>query len=263
MTQASTLKLDAADNIAVALADIAASTPVADGSPTTEDIGRGHKIALRAIATGEPVIKFGQIIGCATKPIAAGSLMPERRHFDGYQRAGGAVGTRNYIGIIASVNCSTTVCSMIASEANRLLLPRFPNVDGFVAIIHDQGCGINNAGEGFNLLRRTIGGFCRHANFGGVLLIGLGCEVNQISLYAAASHGATIKSFNIQDAGGSRSAVRLALEQLKEVAAKADPTAFPASLPTRLLAAPLIGWYAPEEPRCFPRLRKYTVRNTC
>ncbi|MDF1774555.1 MAG: altronate dehydratase family protein [Rhizobiaceae bacterium] len=246
MTQASTLKLDAADNIAVALADIAASTPVADGSPTTEDIGRGHKIALRAIATGEPVIKFGQIIGCATKPIAAGSLihshnlameglrresaeivtqppaMPERRHFDGYQRAGGAVGTRNYIGIIASVNCSTTVCSMIASEANRLLLPRFPNVDGFVAIIHDQGCGINNAGEGFNLLRRTIGGFCRHANFGGVLLIGLGCEVNQISLYAAASHGATIKSFNIQDAGGSRSAVRLALEQLEEVAAKAN-----------------------------------------
>ena len=101
----------------------------------------------------------------------------------GYRRADGRAGTRNFIGIIASVNCSATVCHAIADEANRELLPKYPGIDGFVPIVHGQGCGMSGTGDGMMVLHRTLAGYARHPNFGGVLMVGLGCEVNQLTLY--------------------------------------------------------------------------------
>ena len=127
---------------------------------------------------------------------------------------------RNYIGIIASVNCSTTVCRAIAEAANRTILPHYEGIDGFVPIVHDQGCGMSSTGDGMRTLHRTLAGYTRHVNFGGVLMVGLGCEVNQLTLYGQAGAGAGKRHFNIQDAGGSRRAVENALSILKDIAAE-------------------------------------------
>jgi altronate hydrolase len=136
----------------------------------------------------------------------------------GYRRADGRAGTRNFIGIIASVNCSTTVCRAIAEHANRTLLPRFPGIDGFVPIVHDQGCGMSGTGDGMRVLHRTLAGYARHPNFGGVLMVGLGCEVNQLTLYGQKGVAAGKRHFNIQEAGGSRRSVERALGVLAEIA---------------------------------------------
>ncbi|MDB5525248.1 MAG: Galactarate dehydratase, partial [Rhizobium sp.] len=164
-------------------------------------IGRGHKIALKAIKSGQEVHKFGQVIGVATADIEAGRhihlhnlqmipseheyqmgtgngdehLLPEseRRTFMGFDRGLGGVGTRNYIGIISSVNCSATVSRYIAEHFNRSGgLEGFGNVDGVVALTHGGGCAINSKSEGYRILTRTIQGYARHPNFGGILMIG-------------------------------------------------------------------------------------------
>ncbi|WP_199259611.1 UxaA family hydrolase [Paracoccus binzhouensis] len=212
-----------------------------------EPVPAGHKFALRPHAPGDPIIKYGQVMGEATAAIAPGQHVhvqnagmaapgraaagqagrlpasPARRSFQGFSRRDGRVGTRNFIGIIASVNCSSTVCNAIAREANARLLPQFPNLDGFVPIVHDQGCGIATAGEGFALLVRVLRGYRDHPNFGGVLLVGLGCEVNQLTLYRRDDETRERHaSFNIQEVGGSAEAVRRALERLAPIAARAD-----------------------------------------
>lgn len=238
--------LAADDDVAVAVRALAAGDPVADGVVAREPIPAGHKVALRRIEAGRLVVKFAQPIGEASADIEAGAhvhahnlvFVPgsERRAvehatrplppampatFRGYRRSDGRVGTRNYIGVVASVNCSVTVCRRIAEEANRQLLPRFPGIDGFVPIVHGQGCGQSTAGDGPEILKRTIAGYLGHPNFAASLLIGLGCEVNQIVLYAKAGRGGSITSFNIQDVGGSRSAVIEALKLLEPMAAEA------------------------------------------
>ena len=247
VTAARVIRLDPADNVAVAATIVAAGERIADGVTATEEIGSGHKIALRAIAAGQPVLKFGQVIGEALIDIAPGTMvhtsnlgfkaglarlsgdfnlasgpLPNRQTFMGFRRPSSKVGTRNYIGIIASVNCSATVCRAIAERAERELLPQFPNIDGFVPIVHGQGCGSSAGGEGLAILRRTLSGYARHPNFAAVLLIGLGCEVNQIALYGAAGNGAAIESFNIQDVGGTRAAIEMAIDRLKAIAARAN-----------------------------------------
>jgi altronate hydrolase len=237
------LILSEGDNVAVATAAIGAGTEVASGVSTRENIDPGHKFALADIAEGGAVVKYGQAIGRTTSEVKAGdhvhshnlhfendrlsataSAPPEAatdadkaRTFMGYRRADGRAATRNYIGIIASVNCSTTVCRAIAEEANRTLLPHYPGIDGFVPIVHDQGCGMSSTGDGMATLHRTLAGYTRHVNFGGVLMIGLGCEVNQLTLYGQSGAGASKRHFNIQDAGGSRRAVALAMGVLKEI----------------------------------------------
>ncbi|MFD1880465.1 UxaA family hydrolase [Paracoccus pacificus] len=240
------LHLNARDNVAVALRELAAGATLA-GVTLKSSIPNGHKFALVDVAQGQPVLKYGQVIGQATHPIAAGDHVhshnlgmaemragdtserghlpepPARRTFDGYLRPNGKVGTRNFIGILASVNCSTTVCNAIAAAANRELLPRFPGIDGFTAIIHDQGCGMANRGEGFEALVRTLKGYRDHPNFGGVLIVGLGCEVNQLTLYKP--DGWTrerFATFNIQEVGGSSSAVKRAVEILTPIAEAAN-----------------------------------------
>ena len=238
--------LDPQDTVAVALTDMAAGE-TREGVRALEPIARGHKIARVAMAKGAAVVKYGQMMGVASTDIAAGAhvhshncAMPEghaemstvssaalqaptRQSFMGYARPDGRAGTRNFIGIMASVNCSSTVCDAIAAEANRTLLPKYPNIDGFAPIVHDQGCGMANQGEGFDALVRTLKGYRDHANFGGVLIIGLGCEVNQLTLYKPTDWAnERFKTFNIQEVGGSRSAVRRALELLEPIAAKAN-----------------------------------------
>jgi len=216
------------------------------GVVIAEPVPAGHKFALRAHNAGDPIIKYGQVMGEATFAIAPGQHVhvqnvgmsapgrtsgqsgrlpepPDRRSFLGFPRGGGRAGTRNFIGIIASVNCSSTVCNAIAREANARLLPEFPNIDGFVPIVHDQGCGIATAGEGFALLVRVLKGYRDHPNFGGVLLVGLGCEVNQLTLYHRDDETRQRhSSFNIQEVGGSAEAVRCALERLRPIAARAN-----------------------------------------
>jgi altronate hydrolase len=239
------LRLNETDNVLIALLPLLAGDTSSPGVTTAEDIGAGHKFAARDIKQGEQIVKYGQVIGVATADIAIGCLVhshnlamgdarlgagettsptlprPARDTFIGYRRKNGRVGTRNYIGIVSTVNCSATVCRAIAEAATRTLLPKYPGIDGFAPIVHDQGCGMVNHGEGYDILVRTLAGYRDHANFGGVLLVGLGCEVNQLSAYGEIEdpeHAARYASFNIQSAAGSSSAVRKAVEILDGIA---------------------------------------------
>ncbi|WP_235891003.1 UxaA family hydrolase [Pararhizobium mangrovi] len=242
----SALKLGDADNVAVAVRALGAGEHIL-GVTLASDVPAGHKFALKRVATGDPVVKYGQVMAAATTEIEPGSHvhvhncamadlrnghaaagaslpdMPVRTTFEGFARPNGRIGTRNYIAVMASVNCSTTVCHAIAAAANATLLPRFPGIDGFVPLVHDQGCGMANAGEGFETLVRTLKGYRDHPNFGGVLIIGLGCEVNQITLYRPTEWTRErFQTFNIQEVGGSRSAVDRALELLEPIAVAAN-----------------------------------------
>ena len=207
----------------------------------------GHKIAIAAMAAGAAVVKFGQPIGLATQNIAAGDhvhshncayhddlehmpfagedaplAMPTRTTFQGYRRTNGQVGTRNFIGIISTVNCSATVCAAIAKTANETLLADYPGVDGFVPVVHELGCGMSGTGtEAFEVLQRTIAGYRAHPNFAATLTVGLGCEVNQITAYDKnAAHLAAFMT--IQSVGGTRQAITAGLEHCARLAQEAN-----------------------------------------
>jgi altronate hydrolase len=157
----------------------------------------------------------------------------------GIQRDDGRVATRNYIGILTSVNCSATVARAIADRFRRDVFPdalaAFPNVDGVVALTHGLGCGIDSKGEGITLLRRTLAGYATHPNFHSVLFVGLGCETNQISgvlASAGLSAGDRLRSFTIQDSGGSKKTIERGVAMVKEMLADAnrvERTPLPAS----------------------------------
>src|SRR5205823_15047913 len=169
--------------------------------------------------------RYNQIIGFATQPIAPGdhvhvhniamgdfqrdyafcSLVKATEYlapaasFMGIKHADGRVATRNYIGILTSVNCSATVARMIA-EHFRNNLTEYPNVDGVVALTHKTGCGMASDGEATDVLRRTIAGYARHPNFYSTQIVGLGCEANQINMLLSAEglkKSATIGAFTI------------------------------------------------------------------
>ena len=218
----------------------------------------GHKVATRAIATGEPVRRYNQIIGFASKPIAAGEHVhthnldmgtnkgdferdyafgadvkpePARREatFMGIKRPDGRVATRNYIGILSSVNCSATAARAIADHFSRQSSPAalaaYPMVDGVVALTHGTGCGMDTEGMGMQILQRTLAGYATHANFWGVLVVGLGCEANQINAWLAHSslrEGDTLKVFNIQDTGGTRKTVEKGIGLIREMLPRAN-----------------------------------------
>ena len=205
------IRLHQDDSVVIARATLPPGTPVADGVTTSERIPAGHKVAVRPIAVGEAIRRYGQIIGFASQPIAPGQHVHVQNcemgdfakdyaytqdarptdyantpaTFMGIRRPDGRVATRNYIGILTSVNCSAHVAGVVADMFRRNPmtgddpLAEYPNVDGVVALTHKTGCGMSE-GEGLRLLRRTLGGYARHANFSHVIVLGLGCEVNQI-----------------------------------------------------------------------------------
>src|ERR1700682_4389995 len=173
----------------------------------TKRVGLGHKIAVRPIAKGEPVRKYGQIIGFASEPIPVGGHVhvhnvsadaferdyafcrdcppppprpAEQRFFMGYDRGDGRYGTRNYIAIISTVNCSASTSKYIAEKFKATdLLKLYPNVDGVVAITHKAGCAMQYGGADHNQLDRTLAGFAKHPNVAAYILVGLGCETGQ------------------------------------------------------------------------------------
>lgn len=243
------IRLHQDDNVAVLREDCEAGALMGDGIVASEAIASGHKIALRPIAEGRTVFKYGQPIGAASKDIAQGDHVHAHNvsarintaraepgsvpfpppvepqpMFDGYRRAGGRVGTRNYVGILSSVNCAATVTRQIAQWANRQV-HKFPNADGVVALTHTTGCGISSRGEGIENLRRTLGGFAQHPNFAGVLIVGLGCEVNQIDALLE-SHGLErsdrLRTLGIQDAGGTLAAIEQGAAIVEELLVYAD-----------------------------------------
>lgn len=258
--EATVIRLNSEDNVVVAARRIAAGTAIAsEGLAAAELIPSGHKVATRPIAIGEPVLKYGQVIGVATQAIAPGAHVhqhnlavsrlratpgagpiphaPRPAHtFQGFRRASGKVGVRNYVGVLTSVNCSATVARMIADAAQRSgMLDAYPTIDGVVPITHTSGCGMAAAGEGFEMLRRTLWGTAANPNFGAILLVGLGCEVIQVGRFIkdyGLGSDAAFQSYTIQEAGGTRRAVEQGLERLKELlplAAAARRSPCPAS----------------------------------
>jgi altronate hydrolase len=250
-----TIRLDAADNVIVAHETIAEGAEIASENLTTLDaIPSGHKVATAAIAKGEAVRKFNQTIGFATTDIEVGRhvqtnncafaeferdyaygeeasatvFLPEKdtATFMGYRRANSDIGTRNYIGILTSVNCSATVARHIAEDVNRSgILDDYPNVDGVVAFVHGTGCCLDANDEGFANLQRTLWGYARHANFAGVLMVGLGCEVNQIPLFHdlyGLKESKTFHTLIMQDTGGTRKTIAEGVKCIEATLPTAD-----------------------------------------
>ena len=253
ITQSQAIRLHSADNVVIALADLAAGTaPEALGLALPGPVPRGHKMATGPIAKGQNVIRYGQIIGVATEDIAAGAHIHSHnigmgthdldyafasehnpqpkadvgRTFMGYARADGQVGTRNYLGVLTSVNCSGSVARFICEAAEKDgFLDAFPNVDGVVPIVHGTGCGMSGKDEGYDTLYRTLQGYARNPNFAGVLLVGLGCEVMQVPdlIGKARLRGdGNFRYMTIQASGGTRKSIERGLEALKEMAVGAN-----------------------------------------
>lgn len=276
----------------------------------------GHKIATRALRAGDPVRRYNQIIGFASRDIAAGEhvhlnnlemrafdrdyafgvdakpteYVPSPASFMGIARRdgpnAGKVATRNYLGILSTVNCSATVARAIAAAFDADVLRAFPNVDGVVALTHGSGCGMDMQGEGLKVLRRTLAGYARHPNFAGVLVVGLGCEANQIGSLLGAerlAEGPLLRTFNIQDTGGTRKTVERGIALIEEMLPHANDVQrepVPASnlvvglqcggsdgysgITANPRWAPRsIGWCATAAPPSSRRRRRSTAPSTC
>ena len=243
------LRLNADDNLVIAVDEIKAGDELASAPRATERVPRGHKMATVKIETGEPIRKFGQIIGFASKPILPGEWIHEHNcvmhdfardyhfcegarneeilpveqqaTFEGFRRASGKTGTRNYLGVLTSVNCSATVARLIAREAERSgILDDYPNVDGIIPLVHGTGCGMAGKGEGFEALKRTQWGYAGNPNMGGVIMVGLGCEVFQISRLKdeyGIVENELFHSMTIQATGGTRKTVEAGVARIKEM----------------------------------------------
>ena len=235
------IRLDPSDSVVTATRALEVGVEVA-GVQTRALIPSGHKIAVQDIAQGTPIRKYAQIIGYAAADIAAGDHVhthnvefrgTDRAYqfatnlrsvpagtpdtFMGYRRANGQVGTRNYIAIVTSVNCSATAARMIAAHFTPDVLAEYPNVDGVVAFVHGTGCGMAGDGDGFEALQRVMWGYARHPNHAGVLMVGLGCEMNQIDWLLEAyglKQGPLFQTMNIQSVAGLRRTVEKGIEKV-------------------------------------------------
>ena len=258
------LHLHPADGVALARLPLAAGLSLDGGITVRHTIPVGHKVALRRHAVGEAVLRYGQVIGFATTAIEPGdhvhshnlslghgprergthrasgeavqSVDPvpegERRSFLGYRRLDGRVGTRNFLAIISSVNCSASVSRYIADRFRRHCagdtdpLAGYPNVDGVIALTHKGGCGAHYGGAEVDLLQRTLAGFARHPNIAGYVLVGLGCEVNQIpdlvERQGLTAAGAGPQSLVIQEEGGLVETVEAGVRAVTELLPAAD-----------------------------------------
>ena len=249
-----TIRLFDGDNIVIARTDIGiGATLPAEGITSRSQVTAGHKIARTKITKGAPILKYGVTIGFAAVDIEAGTLIhshnlefreterdyafardfkpvqmlpeAEQASFMGIVRTNGQVATRNYIGIVSTVNCSATVVHKIAEWFTPERLANYPNIDGVAAFAHGLGCGMEATGEPMDLLRRTLAGYIRHANLAAVLVIGLGCERNQIAGLLEAqglSIGPRLKTFVMQESGGTRKSIEAGVDAIKALLPEAN-----------------------------------------
>jgi len=252
-TDTVTIRLHRKDNVVVALNGLKKGDRVrVEEITAAQEIPPGHKLATASIAAGETVIKYGQVIGTAVSDIEPGDHVhthnlsagepahqaavgadarPTRRReaealtFDAFQRPDGSVATRNFIGVISTVNCSASVSRMIANEFPPASLSDFPNVDGVVPICHGWGCGMAAAGEGFEALRDCITGYGSHPNFAGLVMIGLGCEVMQLEAlgtFRDLRDSGMLKLMNVQEEGGTGASVEAGVAHVRKMLPVAD-----------------------------------------
>ena len=248
------IRLHADDTVLIARSTLIENVEVAPGVVTRQRIPAGHKVAIRPLTPGEPIRRYGQIIGFATQSIAPGeqvhvhncgmggfdkdyayardarptAMANDPVTFQGIRRPDGRVATRNYVGILTSVNCSAHVAGLIADAFRRNPftgadpLAAYPRVDGVVALTHKTGCGMTD-GEPLRLLRRTLAGYARHVNFSHIVVIGLGCEVNQIGgLLEEQRLSGRIRNMDIQAMGGTRKTVEAGIAFVREVLGEAN-----------------------------------------
>lgn len=233
------LLLSDGDNVVVATGPIAQGTALPDhGVTANHDTPQGHKIAIRPIQSGAPILKFETVIGYAAHDIAPGDwlhshnitfdavdkdyafardyvptdILPEdqRATFMGIRRANGQVGTRNYIGLFVTVNCSATVARKIGNYFDEERMEDWANVDGVIPFIHDSGCGMEMTGEPMDLLRRTLAGYIRHPNMAGAVVLSLGCERNNLAQFfeeQSLAEGKMLKTITMQHVGGTARAI--------------------------------------------------------
>jgi altronate hydrolase len=248
-----TIRLHNSDNVVVARSDIQAGTEIAAEKITCVDnVSFGHKVAASVIKAGDGIHKYGQIIGFASRDIQAGEHVHthnvemkaferdyaigsaaasqveyevEPATFEGIVRADGRVATRNYIGIVSTVNCSASVSRFIADAFSGDTLAEFPNIDGIAPICHGMGCASSGSDEGFKILLNTIDGYVRHPNFAGVLIIGLGCEVLQIDTLLKRRHlteSSNLQTMTIQETGGTQKTVREGIRRIQAMLPQAN-----------------------------------------
>lgn len=248
------IRLHPNDNVVVARTDVGLGEAIpSEGITSRSQVPSGHKIAARDIQPGEPILKYNVCIGFAAHPIAAGTYVhshnvtfrefdrdyaygkdyvptayvppDQQATFDGFVRPNGDVGTRNYIGILSTVNCSATVVHKVAEAFKGDKLDAYPYIYGVVGLSHGLGCGMEMSGEPMQLLRRTLGGFARNPNFAAVLIIGLGCERNQMQglmEQEGLSQGPKLYTFVMQEEGGTRKTVEAAVAAVEKMLPEAN-----------------------------------------
>ncbi len=248
------IQLHTSDNIVVARTDIGLGEDIGiNGVKSRHQVTPGYKIATREIPSGAPIQKYNVVVGFAAKDIKPGEmvhshntefrefdrdyahaseyqpvdLLPEneRATFQGIVRDDGRVATRNFIGILSTVNCSATVVRKIADWFTPERLVDYPNIDGVVSFAHSLGCGMEMSGEPMALLRRTMAGYARHPNLAGALMVGLGCERNQLSGVLKDENletGSKFKTFVMQESGGTRKTIEAGIEAVKGMLAEAN-----------------------------------------
>ena len=246
------IRLSEIDNVVTVTAELVSGIEV-EQVTTAGLVPCSHKIATAEIRQGEAVRKYAQIIGYASTDIRPGEHVhthnvdfrntsadyefatdlkpvdvvpdPSSDTFMGYRRDNGKVGTRNYIGILTSVNCSATAARMIASAFGPEEMANYPNVDGVVAFVHGTGCGMAGQGEGFDALQRVLWGYARNPNHAGIVMVGLGCEMNQIDWLLEAyglKQGPLFKAMNIQDTEGLAKTVEAGIEMVRAMLPEAN-----------------------------------------
>ena len=252
-TTPAAIKLNPNDDVMIACRELEVGTEIpGTGIRCTARIPSAHKVAVTAVAKDAPVRRYNQIIGFATADIKPGDhvhshnlgmhaferdyafgqdvkpidYFAEQATFDGIVRPDGRIATRNYIGVISTVNCSATVTRAVSDYFKRSdVLAQFPNVDGIVPLTHGSGCGMGSTGEGIDMLRRTLAGYAKHPNFAGVVMIGLGCEANQMSALTftqGLKESSKLFTMTIQDKGGTKKTMDSALDAVKEMLPEAN-----------------------------------------
>jgi altronate hydrolase len=243
------IRLHANDNVLIARSALRLGQECPEhGLRIRAQVPAGHKIAARAIAAREPIRKYDTVIGVAQRDIEPGEhvhshnveltdfdrdpgfcedvrpidYVPERERetFMGIVRPDGRVATRNFIGILSSVNCSATVINHIAAHFTPERLAAYPHVDGVVAFAQTSGCGMSSPSYHFDVLRRTIAGYVRHPNLAGALIVGLGCERNQVADLVSSQRldpGSTLRTLVMQDTGGTRATIRAGIAAIEEM----------------------------------------------